>query len=538
MVLLKLVLPFQRVYRMNKQYKIIKLPKGGGRVRTLYAPNKAYKNRLSSFILDLQQKLHNVETEGIIHGFMRGRGPVSNALKHIGYRYTLSLDLEDFFDSVKAAMVKEYLSAEELDLCFIDGVARQGLPTSPIIANLAFLKLDVAIKSAIFDEGMHAVYTRYADDLIFSFNDESFAPRIESEVEKIITKAGFRLNHNKRKLQCAANGRRMITGIGVDERNIYPSRKIKRRIRAAIHQENREQAFGLLSWAECKRPRPFYTDKDLLNKNIFEETALDISNDFYLSGLPSFDAYVHAVEEDFEASSLTQERDRAKWEVQKTAFLAQREGFYQKEKQRIQKERLERRSKIERRFAAEKEAKEQEKSSQGKTESKASQADNRVTDDGTKAKEIVVDFDALKEISQEHVESYQKESMARRNIKEETRQAKAEQDEKKRAFSKLLLAGILPVLLLIGAISYYFSATRIEVKETYQLYIETVPYGAKIQILNIKPKYEMGIELKPENYQIRISKKGYETQTFWIKMEHENMFIKRELKAIKKRKVY
>jgi len=48
----------------------------------------------------------------------------------------------------------------------------------------------------------------------------------------------------------------------------------------------------------------------------------------------------------------------------------------------------------------------------------------------------------------------------------------------------------------------------------------------------------MGIELKPDNYQIRISKKGYQTQTFWIKMEHENMFIKRELKAIKKRKVY
>jgi len=62
--------------------------------------------------------------------------------------------------------------------------------------------------------------------------------------------------------------------------------------------------------------------------------------------------------------------------------------------------------------------------------------------------------------------------------------------------------------------------------------------GAKIQILNIKPKYKMGIELKPDNYQIRISKKGYQTQTFWIKMEHENMFIKRELKAIKKRKVY
>ncbi|MBU1642074.1 hypothetical protein KKE54_01825, partial [bacterium] len=318
----------------------------------------------------------------------------------------------------------------------------------------------------------------------------------------------------------------------------YPSRKIKRRIRAAMHQENREQVFGLLSWAECKRPSAFYTDRDLLNKNIFEEMALDISNDFYLSGLLSFDAYVDTVESDFDASALAHERDRAKWEVQKAAFLAQREEFYQKEKKRVQAERLERREKIERQFAAEKEAKEKTKSPQGKTGPKVSQTENAGADDETKAKELVVDFNALKEIAQEHVESYQKESMVRRNIKEETRQAKEEQEEKKRALSNRLLAAILPVLLLIGAVSYYFSATRIEVKATYQLFIETVPYGAKIQILNIKPKYEMGIELKPDNYQIRISKKGYQTQTFWIKMEQENKFIKCELKEIKKRKVY
>jgi hypothetical protein len=522
---------------MNKQYKIIKLPKGGGKYRTIYAPNKAYKNRLVSLLLDLQQKLHNAETEGVVHGFMRGRGAVSNALKHVGYRYTLSLDLEDFFDSVKADMVKEYLSAEELELCFIDTVARQGLPTSPVIANLAFLKLDSAIKNTISDEGMHVVYTRYADDLIFSFNDESFASRIESEAEKIITRAGFRLNRNKRRLQCAANGRRMITGIGVDERNIYPSRKIKRRIRAALHQQNREQAFGLLSWAECKRPRTFYTDRDLLNKNIFEEMALDVSNDFYLSGLLSFDAYVNAVESDFESPSFAHERDRARWDVQKAAFLAQREAFYQKEKERLHEEKKERRKAIEKRFAAEKEAKEQGADPQGKTGPKAAQTENAAADE-TKAKELVVDFDALKEIAQEHVENYQKESMARRNIKEETRQANAAQVEKKRALSKRLLAGILPLLLLIGAVSYYYSATKIEVKSTYQLFIETVPYGAKIQILNIKPKYEMGIELKPDNYQIRISKNGYETQTFWIKMEQENVYIKRELKKIRKRKVY
>ena len=92
---------------MIKQYKTIKISKSDGRYRTVYAPNKAYKNRLTSYLPDLQQKLHNADTEGRIHGFMRGRSPVSNALKHVGYAYTRSLDLEDFFDCVIADMARE-----------------------------------------------------------------------------------------------------------------------------------------------------------------------------------------------------------------------------------------------------------------------------------------------------------------------------------------------------------------------------------------------------------------------------------------------
>lgn len=524
---------------MKKQYKIIKLPKGDGRFRTIYAPSKAYKEKLTSFLLDLQQKVHDADKDRTIHGFMRGRGPVSNALKHVGYAYTLSLDLKDFFDSVNAEMVRGYLSEEELNLCFIDGIARQGLPTSPLIANLAFLKLDKMIKNAIAEEGTFTVYTRYADDLIFSFNNKDFAATLETLVEKIVTGGGFVLNRKKTKLQSAKQGRRMITGIGVGERGIYPSRKLKRRIRAAIHQKNREKAFGLLSWAECKEPRAFYTDRDLLNKNIFEEEALDLSNDFYLSDLLSFENYVDAVEKDFDDTSLPHENDREKWESQKAVFLAQREAFYLKEKQRAQKERKETRLDIEKRFAEEK----QEKKPQVKKSDKQS-APKRVSvkepteEEVKKVKELVVDFDALKEIEQERAESFQKERIERRNINEERRYANEEQEKKKKSLNKLFIASILPILLLVGAMSYYFSATEVEIKNAYPLIIETVPYDAKIQIMNIIPKYTVGIELKPGDYDIRISKKGYETQRFTVKMEHKNIILKRELKKIKKRKVY
>jgi len=527
---------------MKKQYKIIKLPKGDGNFRTIYAPSKAYKEKLQSFLLDLQQKLHNEDEDYTIHAFMRGRGPVSNAQKHVGYAYTLSFDLKDFFDSVTVEMVKGYLSEEERELCFIDGVARQGLPTSPLMANFAFLKVDALIKNAIAEEGIYTVYTRYADDLIFSFNHEDFASTLTHIIKRIIKENGFVLNEKKTKLQSAKSGRRIITGIGVGERAIYPSRKLKRRIRAAVHQKNREKAFGLLSWAECKEPRAFYTDRDLLNKNIFEEEALDLSNDFYLSNFLSFEEYVSAVEADFGNVTLAHETDRTKWEQQKSVFLSQRAEFYVKEKKRAASERQETRKYIEKRLAAEEhEKKDVQKSQPKKAASKPLQQASAATDhenEPKRPKELNVDFDTLKEAEKEQVATFEDEKKARRRQKEKISFAAEEKEEKKKTLNKVFMASMLPIILIIAAMSYYFSSTEVTVKATYPLFVETEPYDARIQIMNIIDKYKMGIELKPGVYDIRISKKGYTTQRFKIEMKHENIIIKRELKKIKVRKVY
>ncbi len=526
---------------MKKQYKMIKLPKGRGTFRTIYAPSKPYKRKLASFLLDLQQKVHNADHDEIVHGFMRGRGPVSNALKHVGYAYTLSLDLKDFFDSVTSEMVEEYLSEEERELCFIDGIARQGLPTSPLIANMALLKLDRQIKDAIAEEGVFTVYTRYADDLIFSFNHEAFAPTLETLVEKIMTEGGFQLNRKKRRLQSAKNGRRMITGIAVDEHGIHPSRKLKRRIRAAVHQKNRESAFGLLSWAECKEPKAFYTDRDLLNKNIFREEALDLSNDFYLSDLLSFEAYVDAVEEDFGNSDLAHEHDREKWESQKSAFLAQREAFYQKEKQLADAARKVAREDMEKHFIEEEEADQKEEMPLRQRETVPKPPPRPATafeKKEEKQKELNIDFDTLKEIEQEEVANFQNEKKAHRRKREAIASANEENEAKRRSLNKVFMASLLPIVLFLGAMSYYFSATEIKKKAAYPLFVNVTPFDAKVQIMNISEAYATGIELKPGEYDIRISKQGYNPQRFWITMGQEPLVVTRELTKVKKRKVY
>lgn len=51
-----------------------------------------------------------------------------------------------------------------------------------------------------------------------------------------------------------------------------------------------------------------------------------------------------------------------------------------------------------------------------------------------------------------------------------------------------------------------------EAVEMYPLTINTIPSDAKVQIMNINPKYYDGIMLKKGIYNIRVSKYGYETQ--------------------------
>lgn len=525
---------------MKKQYKIIKIPKGKGSYRTLYAPQKAYKEKLQSFLLDLQQKVHNADKEYSIHGFMRGRSPVSNAQKHIGYAYTLSLDLKDFFSDVKLEMVAEYLSTEEQALCFIDGIARQGLPTSPVIANLAFLKLDMEIKEALSEEGAYTMYTRYADDMIFSFNHYELAETIENIVKNIVTKGGFTLNTKKRKLQSAKNGRRIITGIAVDERRIYPTRHTKRKIRAALHQNKKAAAIGLLSWSQATEPRPFYTDRDLLNKHIFHDEALDLSNDFYLSDLLSFEEYVGKVEDNFEATSVAHEGDPAMWEKQKQVFLEQREAFYLKEKL-VAKER---RSSLKKVIEATLNPPERSasKQSQVKTPVKkrvqAQAVKQRRPSVSTPKKEVSVDLGTLKEIEQEDANSFEEEKKQHRKEKEKI-QAKIEKEEQqKKALNRIFLASILPIVFLIIAMSYYFAKTELEIKPSYPLFVNVTPYDANIKIINHQPDYTMGVHLEPGKYEIEIQKSGYVTQHFFITMEHEPVVVSRELEKVHKRKIY
>ena len=62
--------------------------------------------------------------------------------------------------------------------------------------------------------------------------------------------------------------------------------------------------------------------------------------------------------------------------------------------------------------------------------------------------------------------------------------------------------------------------------KTYPLTINTQPADAKVSITNIKPRYKDGILLKPGNYKIKVSKKGYKTKYLTATLNKQPLEIK------------
>lgn len=227
--------------------RIVRIPKRNGSDRIVYVPNPEEKERLRN-LLPMWHRLAKRKCSSHVHGFMLKKSPVTNAMVHRGYRYTLNFDLQNFFDSVTRRTLMNLFGPDLIDPVLVDGAARQGLPTSPLVANCAATVLDNAVLGWLRANQLEAVvYSRYADDLSFSFNLKAIAGMLTEAMPGLVEGCGFRLAAHKTKLYSASNGRRMVTGVAVDDQ-VHPTRRSKRRQRAAEHQNRNNQAEGLKGW--------------------------------------------------------------------------------------------------------------------------------------------------------------------------------------------------------------------------------------------------------------------------------------------------
>lgn len=217
----------------NNDYSIYRIPKKNKKTRVITAPS----DELKEFQSKLKDKLEELPVHNSAHGFIKGRSITTNARPHIKKKFVLSIDLKDFFPSIKRSMVRDLFAFHNIDLKYVDYVLfdnglAQGSPCSPVISNIYCYKLDLEIAKYAKQRGLS--YTRYADDITLS--GENYKSGMIKDIKKIIRKYNLKVHPNKIKLMWQ-NQRQIVTGIIVNEKLNIPL-ETRKKLRVLDHKSD------------------------------------------------------------------------------------------------------------------------------------------------------------------------------------------------------------------------------------------------------------------------------------------------------------
>jgi hypothetical protein len=198
-------------------YRPFTIGKSDGRERRLLAPSPALKV-LQRRLLD--SYLAKLPVHARATAFRPGSSIVHNARAHAWQKLIATVDIRDFFESTRAARVRAFFvnqgwREEELAtlmrLCVYRNGLPQGAPTSPCLSNLVNLPLDQHLCRLAQQTG--AIYTRYGDDLTFSWNGDRTPGGLQSAVEDALQSAGYEVQPRKGWNVRPIRARPCVTGV-------------------------------------------------------------------------------------------------------------------------------------------------------------------------------------------------------------------------------------------------------------------------------------------------------------------------------------
>lgn len=289
-----------------RHYRYRILAKAAGGVRLIEMPKPRLKE-IQRRILD--EILAPIPAHAAAHGFVKGRSIKTFAAPHAGQRVVLRMDLQEFFPRLSRARVQalfrtagypervagllgglctnaiprgiwthaapnpgpvafEPAALSELRRLYARPHLPQGAPTSPALANLCAFRADCRLHGLARAAGAH--YTRYADDLAFS-GDEEFESRIArfaAHVAAILGEEDLHLNHRKTRVM-RQGVRQYLAGV-VANRHVNVVRADFDRLKATLtncahrgpasqnrenHPAFRQQLAGRVAFVEMINPQ-------------------------------------------------------------------------------------------------------------------------------------------------------------------------------------------------------------------------------------------------------------------------------------------
>lgn len=237
------------LYAKKDRYTTFTIPKRTGGIREIKAPDR---------FLKLVQRYLNIALQCLytppeyVTGFVAGRSVIDNARFHTQKKYVYNIDLKDYFPSITFGRVYAVLTTlnhfglnKEVarviaNIASDNGVLPQGAPTSPTLSNFVCIRLDRRLKWLAVQNKLS--YSRYADDITFSSNENFLSEEFRDELIAIIESEGFEVKFEKERLQrynVREEGKlireqQRVTGLVVNEK-VNVNRAYIKNLRAAIN---------------------------------------------------------------------------------------------------------------------------------------------------------------------------------------------------------------------------------------------------------------------------------------------------------------
>jgi RNA-directed DNA polymerase len=261
-------LAYHREVDTGTHYHRWHVPKRDGTLRMISAPKPELKAVQRWITRQITERL---PVHGAAHGFLTGRSIVSNAIVHAGADVVVKLDIRGFYPTVTMRRVKGLLRraglGEQVSTImallatesprqevvthgkkhFVAIAPRslpQGAPTSPSITNALCMRMDCRLSGLARKLGCR--YTRYADDLTFSWHGEAKSDIgvLLRSVAMIVSAEGFVIHNNKTRIM-RKGSRQKVTGLVVnaapDRPPVRVPRETLRTLRTAIYNREKGQ---------------------------------------------------------------------------------------------------------------------------------------------------------------------------------------------------------------------------------------------------------------------------------------------------------
>lgn len=244
----------------DRRYRQFYIPKRGrsGEYRTIREPRRELKDlqrRLADALQDVYEFQYGPQRPSA-HGFRRDRSIASMAEAHTNRKYRIRVDLEDFFPSITFPRVFGMFTKPPFSighdaavalaqLCTHEDQLPQGAPTSPAISNLICARMDRQFQ-ALARETIGLIYTRYADDIVFSswrpmnrrlVNLDTGSPKLGPAIEEVLAGNWFTSNERKFRFD-RPNDKNRILGLVVTKK-VNCDRRFVRRVRSMLRLWNK-----------------------------------------------------------------------------------------------------------------------------------------------------------------------------------------------------------------------------------------------------------------------------------------------------------